>query len=140
MAADKLDVEYLFTLNATVDTEPHATIGGAPQGTRLIADVKGGSVEGPKVKGTIKTPGGDWLTMRANGTAQLDVRLLLVTDDGASILMQYKGIANLAKGHIRTAPLFETGDERYAWLNDIQAVAIGSLVPGGVSYEVYGLK
>ncbi len=35
--------------------------------------------------------------------------------------------------------MFETGDERYAWLNDIQAVGVGKTVPGGVEYDVYQL-
>lgn len=35
--------------------------------------------------------------------------------------------------------MFETGDERYAWLNDIQAVGVGKTVPGGGEYDVYQL-
>ena len=42
---------------------------------------------------------------------------------------------------LRTAPLFETGDERYTWLNSIQAVGIGTVNDDQteVSYEVYAL-
>ena len=69
------------------------------------------------MKGTVKGPGGDWVTSRPDGSALLDVRLLLETDDGAVILMQYKGILTEGGARLRTAPLFETGDERYAWLN-----------------------
>jgi hypothetical protein len=38
---------------------------------------------------------------------------------------------------IITAPLFQTGDERYAWLNDVQAVAIGKPSKDAVDYDVY---
>mgnify|MGYP003694488805 CR=1 FL=1 len=65
-----------------------------------------------------------------DGSLQIDVRVTLVTDDGASILMQYKGIGTPdADGHreLRTAPQFETGDDRSSWLNDVQAVGIGKL-------------
>jgi hypothetical protein len=109
----------------------------------VAADVTGGTFEGPRLRGTVVTPGGDWVTVRANGTVQLDVRLLLVTDDGASLLVQYKGIGTPGGDgttSIRTAPLFETGDERYAWLNDVQAVGIGTSVKGSVTYEVYALR
>ena len=38
-------------------------------------------------------------------------------------------------------PLFHTGDERYAWLNRIQAVAKGTFTPEGtLIYEMYELR
>jgi hypothetical protein len=86
--------------------------------------------------------GADWLTLREDGTAQLDVRALIRTSDGAMIHTSYKGIMSPdADGapRIITAPLFETGDERYSWLNSIQAIAIGAPVEGGVTYDVYRL-
>ena len=54
--------------------------------------IPGGTFEGPRLKGTIKGAGGDWVTLRADGSSLLDVRLLLETDDGTPILMQFKGI------------------------------------------------
>ena len=76
-------------------------------------------------------------TLRADGSGRLDVRLLLETDDGALILMQYNGIFTDGATRIRSAPLFETGDERYAWLNSVQAIGLGSVGDGDVSYDVY---
>jgi hypothetical protein len=38
---------------------------------------------------------------------------------------------------IWAAPLFETGDPRYAWLNAVVAVASARLTPEGVSWRVY---
>jgi len=140
MPVDSLPVDYLFTLKLGVGAKPRMIKNG-PQGTRIVAGVDSGTFEGPSLKGTVVPPGGDWVTSRANRVAQLDVRLLLVTDDDATILMQYKGIADFAKGQARSAPQFETGDERYAWLNDVQGVGLGQLAPdGGVSYDVYGLR
>ena len=34
------------------------------------------------------------------------------------------------------APKFETSDERYTWLNAVQAVGKGELGAGTVSYEI----
>ena len=135
MPETSLSVEHLFTL--TAKTSLAAAIVGGPQGTRMIVDASSGTFAGPKMKGTVKGPGGDWLTTRADGSALLDVRLLLETDDGALILMQYKGILTEGGARLRTAPLFETGDERYAWLNTAQAVAQGAVGDGGVTYDVY---
>ena len=83
--------------------------------------------------------GGDWLSMRTTGSAHLDVRLLLITDDGVAIHMAYEGIMAPSDTGVRiiTAPLFQTGDERYAWLNDVQAVAIGQPSKDAVDYDVY---
>jgi len=34
-------------------------------------------------------------------------------------------------------PMFETGDERYSWLNRLVAVAEGRLLEGGMHYKVF---
>jgi hypothetical protein len=83
----------------------------------------------------------------------LDVRLTLITDDDAVILMSYRGIrtgppevlARLAGGervdpseyYFRIVPSFETGDERYAWLNSVIAIGTGDRVPEGPVYTIY---
>ncbi len=134
MPETSLPVEHVFTL--TANTSINASIDG-PAGTRIIIDASSGTFEGPKLKGTVKGPGGDWVMMRPDGTLVLDVRLLLETDDGAAIYMTYRGVGKDMGAWIRTAPAFETGDERYAWLNDIQAVSTGTSDGSSVTYEVY---
>jgi hypothetical protein len=39
--------------------------------------------------------------------------------------------------YYRTTPRLETGDERYAWVNQTVFVGRGRIIPGGVGYEVY---
>src|SRR5262249_10860167 len=140
MPETSLPVEFLFTMTARLG--PVAEIKDGPQGARHIFPVIGGSFEGPRLCGVFETPCGDWLTRRPDRSGKLDVRLTLRTEDGAYILMTYNGIVTKVDGRpsIRTSPLFETGDERYAWLNSVQAVGIGGDAPGGVTYEVYALK
>lgn len=142
MAQTQLDVNHLFTLTAYIGDASNALIRGGPTGTRMIAPVTGGEFEGPEIKGTIVAPGGDWVHARTNRSLHLDVRLLLVTDDGESILMTYQGIGlpqDDGTTSLRTAPTFETGAEKYAWLNDLQAIGIGSSADGSVTYDVYAL-
>lgn len=142
MATTQLNVEHLFTLTAELGDSTHALIKDGPQGTRTIASVTGGTFTGPRLSGTIVPPGGDWVSVRADRSIRLDVRLLLVTDDGESILMSYNGVGERQKDGtmtLRTAPTFETGAEAYAWLNNIQAVGIGNAQPGSVTYEIYAL-
>lgn len=134
-------MDHLFTLCATVGAPSNT--GEGPQGGRLIVDASAGTFEGERLRGTIVPPGGDWVTLRRDGSVKLDVRLVLKTDDGAMILMTYTGIGipeDDGTLRIRTAPLFETGDERYAWLNRVQAIGVGASEEGGVRYEVYALR
>jgi hypothetical protein len=135
MPETSLAVEHLFTITAA--TETAGLLKGGPHGTRVVVGVTGGTFEGQRLKGTVKGPGGDWATLRPDGCGRLNVRLLLETDDGALILMQYTGVFAQGASYIRSAPLFETGDERYAWLNDVLSVGLGSVGDGEVTYDVY---
>jgi hypothetical protein len=132
--------EYLGTLRA--ETGTRTVVENGPQGKRTIVQIVGGRFEGPRVKASVQTPAGDWITNRTDGSYKLDVRLTLKTDDGALILVTYNGIGQTteAGASLRAAPLFETGDSRYAWLTRLQAVAVGERVGTAVSYDVYALK
>lgn len=123
----------------TATLAPPSVVPSGPNGTRLIVPITGGTVVGPRINGTVDALGADWLTLRADGTAQLDVRALIRTNDGAIIHTSYKGIM-APHGDARriiTAPLFETGHDDYAWLNSVQAIAIGEPGDGVVNYDVY---
>jgi hypothetical protein len=135
---DTLPVEHLFDLHLPI------TIAGlmpeAPGGTLVVVQANEGTFSGPRLRGTTVGPGGDWATVRPDGTLGLDVRLLLRTEDGADILMTYTGVGLDGGTRIRTAPRFATGDERYAWLNQVQGVATGTTDGATfVDYQVYAL-
>jgi len=72
--------EYLGTLRA--ETGTRTVVENGPQGTRTIVQVVGGRFEGPRLKASVQTPAGDWITNRVDGSYRLDVRLTLKTDDG----------------------------------------------------------
>jgi hypothetical protein len=132
--------EYLGSLQ--VQTGTRTVVENGPQGTRTIVQINSGRFEGPRLKATVQIPAGDWITNRADGSYKLDVRMTLRTDDGALILVTYNGIGQTtqAGASLRAAPLFETGDQRYAWLTKLQAVAVGERVGTDVKYDVYALK
>ncbi len=132
--------EYLGKLRAEIGTR--TVVENGPQGTRTIVQILGGRFEGQRVKATVQTPAGDWITNRPDGSYKLDVRITLKTDDGALILVTYNGIGQTTDtgAVLRAAPLFETGDSRYTWLTRLQAVAVGERAGATVSYDVYALK
>lgn len=133
-------LEHLFTLTATLRAKPPVLMNG-PQGSRVVVTVTGGSFEGPRLRGTVDNSGGDWVTLRPDGSIKLDVRIMLRTEDGADIFMRYEGIGVRGDGPLKvvTAPLFETGDDRYAWLNNIQAISRGVSTGDQVTYEVFAV-
>lgn len=139
MPETAIPVEYLFTMKATL--APATVIQDGPQGSRAIVAVTGGTFDGPRLSGTVVPPGGDWVTVRADGSFKLDVRATLLTEDGAAIYVSYNGIGVRKDGRtpLRTAPLFETADPRYAWLNNVQAVGLGFSGRGEVQYDIYAL-
>lgn len=139
-AQTSVPVEYLGRVTFEIGTR--VIIEAGPQGTRAIVPVVGGSFEGSKIHAHLSAPAGDWITMRSDGTYKLDVRVTWITTDGAAILMTYSGIGQLTEtgSTIRSAPLFEVGDPRYAWLNRIQAIGIGGRTgESRVVYEIYAL-
>jgi len=142
----------LFTIQ--IQLHPMQQIGTTPLGTRRVVPVSGGSFTGEQLRGTVLPhAGSDWLLERGDGSFQQDARFTLETDDGALILMSYRGVrhgsaevaARLARGedvpateyYLRTAPFYETSAPRYAWLNTIVSVGVGRRIPGGVIYDVY---
>ncbi len=147
-----MKLEHLVSYRADLK-QPPTEIGNGPLGNRVIFDVAGGTFEGPRLRGRLLESGGDWALIGPDGVGRLDVRGTLETDDGARIYMQYFGVlemneavtAAVARGEgtewgaalFVTQPRFETGDERYAWLNRVLAVAEGRFMPGGVEYRVY---
>jgi hypothetical protein len=148
-----MKLEFLMEYTANLQLPPRNT-GAGPFGTRGLAVVTGGSFMGPRLKGTIWASGGDWWLRGPDGVVRLDVRATFETDDGALIYGQYYGVVRPEAGrplaqpgetseygdaYFMTAPRFETGDERYAWLNGLVCVAEGKRTAQGVAYRVYAV-
>ena len=149
-----LELRYEFLCDLTGTLDDSQEIGNGPKGLRQIAPVTGGTFEGPKMKGKVLPFGADWMITRPDGTWDLDIRVTLETDDGELIYAYYRGIIDVSpeiheriysKGedvdpseyYFRTSPVFETGSEKYKWLNKIVCVGVGKLFPGKVEYKIY---
>ena len=143
----ELRTEYLMTIEAKLEM-PYQAVG-----ERIVVNVPGGTVRGPKVKGDIVAPAGDWVFAMPDGSRRLDVRFTIKTDDNEFILVEYGGIQvftkqaadRLAKGeavnvvdgygYFITTPRFMTTSAKYAWLNDVQAVGKMVSLRRGVSIK-----
>ncbi len=143
-------------LRADIDLALPQELGETPLGRRRIIGITGGTFRGERLSGRVLPGGADWQVIRADGVADLDARYTLETGDGALIYVRNHGyrhgpdrvLEDLMQGkevdpssyYMRTTPLFETGDTRYAWLNCLVCVATGARRKSSVSLEVFEVK
>ena len=136
-------------------------LGTVGRGRRRIVPILGGTSEGGAgyrdlLNGRVLAGGADWQLIRSDGSAYLDARYTLETDDGALIYVKNKGyrhgskevIERLARGeeidpsqyYMRTAPWFETSAAKYAWLNRTVCVGTGARRSDCVELEFHEVK
>jgi hypothetical protein len=112
-----------------------------------------GSFDGPKLKSTVSPGGGAWTLVRRDGVLDIEVRLILETYDKHQIYMHWKGLRRVPKDvidrldrnetvdpvsyYFRATPYFETGSEKYRWMNCICAVATGSVATSARTLDVF---
>jgi hypothetical protein len=142
--------EFLFTIALDV---PVLALGDTPYGGRRIARFGDGSFEGPKLRGVVLPGGGGWMILRRDGVLDIEVRIVLETDDKQMIYMHWRGYrhgpkevidrlncgeeVDPASYYFRTTPYFETSSEKYSWLNRICAIATGSRIGDRRGFQVY---
>jgi hypothetical protein len=148
-----LKTEFLCTVAAHVDWRNVIDLGVTPHGIRQVIYIKGGTFEGPKVKGVVLPGGGDWFVRRGDQVVEVDVRCVLRTDDNQLIYCCLRGINEMtaevaikaitgqssdsSNYYFRVTTVIETGSKKYDWLNRVVAVGVGNLVPAGVEYKIY---
>ena len=143
-------------LSAEITLAPPQELGESPLGRRRIINITGGSFRGERLSGKVLAGGADWQVIRGDGVADLDARYTLETSDGALIYVRNHGyrhgpadvIRKLSSGeevdpslyYMRTTPLFETGDARYAWLNRLICVGTGARKKSSVHLEIFEVQ
>lgn len=154
------ELEFLFEARVKLHLPP-IDIGSLSDGQRAIYFIEGGSFDGPYLRGQIvPDSGADWVKIRPDGSGILDVRFCLETHDNVFIYVYWQGrfwsaeedaeyALDLEKTddpngawryYFRAAPFFETGDARYAWLNNIVAVTKSRTGDGGPIHRVFAVK
>ena len=135
-----IDLVPLCSLDVTLAAP--IVVGNGPSGRRMIFEVVSGRITGDRLQGRSKgQAAADWITI-VGSVGTLDVRATFETDDGAIVYVQYGGRTDVSQpgAPIYVAPVFETGDERYAWLNRIQAVGKGLLDGSELHYDWYEVR
>ena len=146
----EINTKFLFTLALEIQV---SSLGDTPYGNRRIFHFDAGTFEGPRLKGKVLPGGGGWSLIRRDEVLEVDVRLILATDDKHQICMSWKGLRHgpkevmdrLYRGDVvdprsyyfRTTPYFETSSEKYNWMNRICAIATGSLGANARALDVF---
>lgn len=144
-------LEPLFRMRVTLGKR--YPIGLVAKGRRNVWTLAGGTVEGPRIRGAVAPVGGEFELIDSEGVYHIDVRMVIVTEDGANIFVQYFGVANtppevweryrrgeevdFGETYFVTQPRFETSHPEHAWLNHAMAISEGRGMSDGVEYLVY---
>ena len=147
-----LATAHLLKLKLEVAFGDMLNIGATVQGRRRIAPVTGGVFAGERLNGVV-LPGADWVINRPDGAMAIDVRIVLKTDGAALIYCSYQGVFKAApeamerfnrgemlgqdEYRLRAVASFETGTERYLWLNDLLVVGVGQQRAKGPIYTLF---
>jgi len=147
-------LEYLCRVTASLNQKPEI-LGETPDGLKVDWYVTGGSVAGPRLNGSVRPEGGDWMTIRQDGIGVVDVRATIDTDDGALVYLTTTGVFELGvDGYrnfinrnwpptptVRSSPAFLTAHAHYHWLNRLQCLGVGMVRMNEllVSYDVYAV-
>ena len=141
---------------AVVEIAAPISVGMTPLGERRIIPITGGHFEGERLAGTVLPGGADWQLVRADGSALLEARYTLRTQDGAFVYVRNRGVrsgppdvlARLRTGesvepasyYFRTTPTFETGAPPYTWLNDLVAVCSAARAAHAVTLDFFAVR
>ncbi len=149
------EIETRFLMSYQVQLgERSYFVGPSPIGRRVTGGIRGGSFEGPRLRGTVEPTGGDRAFMRGDDTQDATVHAVLHTDDDQLIYMSYSGLIHPVSGirralegedvdqsavYWRMVHRFEAPEGGYEWLNRVIAVSRGRAGPRSAEYQVYEL-
>ena len=148
-------LEHILSYTGTLASSPEV-IGPVSEGIRVNFYTSGGEITGASVRGKIRAVGGDWMTVRRDGVAILDVRATFETHDGALILVTYPGVIDFGEdgydkflrgelptdAKIRISPRFVTSHPEYLWLNRLHCIGVGKYLAAtnAARYDVYAIR
>jgi hypothetical protein len=153
MGDSELKSAFLFRM--VLDLAEPLVVGDTGHGRRQVLHNTCGWFEGPRMRGKVLPHGADWLMHRPDGVSEVDVRVLLHTDDDALIYMRSSGLfhypresarrvlsgeASPDEYYLRDVSFFETGAEQYAWLNRVIAVGVGAYRTNAVEVAFYEVR
>lgn len=128
-AIDRL--EHLCSYKAGITDLIH--FGDTPIGKRYDAYFEG-DLTGQKLSGKMR--GIDYILMRSDGIAELNVRAVIVTSDKVNISVQISGYGHNEELRDTQIKMF-TGHEKYRWLMSKIIIGKGKSANGQLELDYY---
>ena len=145
-----------FTMELRVLVDDPLEVGAVAHGRRRIVPIRGGTFQGPHLRGEVLDGGADWQIIRQDGVSELDTRYTLRTERGEVIYVRNAGMrhapaelsARLLAGHavdpglvyFRTVPRFETAAPALQELTRSIFVGDGERHPDHVIVRVWKVE
>ena len=143
-----------FAFEARVDVAPSEHVGNGDGDVLDFTPITGGTVEGPRLAGTVVPGGGDWAVRRGPCLYELDARYLIRAADGALIDIVNRGfyrtataeaMARMEAGealdpaevYVRTSPVFRTDAPLHRWLAETVFVGLARDEAGQICIRFY---
>jgi hypothetical protein len=150
----EIQLEFAMTYRLDVSGPLESKDGSAGSARTQYWEMTKATLEGPNISATTPMPGIDWFTPWGEGYGRPHVRLPFQTDDGALILLEYRGIVHAtpafqraverdvatewADQYMRMALSFETSSPRYSWLTESLFISRGRLLGSKrLEYEIF---
>jgi hypothetical protein len=136
MSETQIPVEHMFTM-VVEGLADHRYDYVGPFGRRIFEKASGGTVAGARLSGTVLS-----LHATDGSIRQFESDVTIRADDGAIILMQYRGRMSpkYGPGQSRIQALFNVADGPHGWLNAVQAIGYGEeQTDGRTVIEFYAL-
>ena len=146
-----MSIHLKSLFNAKILVDLPIEIGDVGTGIRRVIPILGGTFEGPLLKGKVLPGGADYQLIRNDGVTELLAHYTIQTDDGVPIYVVNQGYRHgpkeimdqIIRGesvpndsyYFITSPKFETGSEKYDFLNKSIFVGKGVRTPADVQIE-----
>jgi hypothetical protein len=143
-----------FAFEARVDVAPSEHVGNGAGDVLDFTPITGGTVDGPRLCGTIVAGGGDWSVQRGRTVYELDARYLIRAEDGALIDIVNRGYyrtesaeamermetgeeLDASEVYFRTSPVFRTDAPQHRWLAETVFVGLARDEAGQICIRFY---
>ena len=131
-------------------------VGVTPDGLRINWHVTNGSFVGPGLDAIVLPGAADWMRIRRDGVAIVNVQACFETREGVRVYGSYGGIFDLGPDGFARAlrdeydelppvvvtPTYATADPRLEWLNRAQCIGVGrvDMTALRVEFDVYVVR
>lgn len=145
-------LDYVATIE--VEVSPTLDIGTTAQGIRRVAPIRGGTVTGPTMSGTVLDAGADIQRYPTDDVAHLQADYVLELEGGHRVLVENRAVrtgspedlrammagqpVDPSRIYFRCVPQLSADESGpYAWMNRTLFLGTGERRPTGVRIDVF---